>query len=73
MVFSGTICQHTYTVCWLPQEPFYGGTYYPLTDRFSGGQLVAPAFSTVLRRIAKMWDSGDGRKALRERVRGAVT
>ncbi|GIL83536.1 hypothetical protein Vretimale_10352 [Volvox reticuliferus] len=36
-------------------EPFYGGTYYPPKDRFVQGQLAAPGFSTVLRRIASLW------------------
>ena len=37
--------------------PFYGGSYYPRKDMFQGGQLVMPAFTTVMRRIASMWDT----------------
>ncbi|GLC40323.1 hypothetical protein PLESTM_001049200 [Pleodorina starrii] len=47
-------------------EPFYGGTYYPPKDRFIGGQLAMPAFSTVLRRIASLW--GTNRQDLKEKA-----
>eukprot|EP00197_Chlamydomonas_leiostraca_P004455 CAMPEP_0202859470 /NCGR_PEP_ID=MMETSP1391-20130828/1566_1 /ASSEMBLY_ACC=CAM_ASM_000867 /TAXON_ID=1034604 /ORGANISM="Chlamydomonas leiostraca, Strain SAG 11-49" /LENGTH=819 /DNA_ID=CAMNT_0049538503 /DNA_START=158 /DNA_END=2617 /DNA_ORIENTATION=- len=36
-------------------EPMYGGTYYPKADMVQGGELVMPAFTTVLRRLAAMW------------------
>ncbi|GLI71352.1 hypothetical protein VaNZ11_016520 [Volvox africanus] len=38
-------------------EPFYGGTYYPPKDRFVQGRLAVPGFSTVLRRIASLWQT----------------
>ncbi|EFJ48164.1 hypothetical protein VOLCADRAFT_81232 [Volvox carteri f. nagariensis] len=51
-------------------EPFYGGTYYPPKDRFVGGQLALPGFSTVLLRIGSLWRTN--RQDLKSKVEAAA-